>query len=411
MQKPKLKLTKYLRQNAVTRPLENFRRASEPRRAVIIPAMAESSFLPATLESLAANPAAVQRSTLVLVVVNQPEEPPANQESEPNAFLKITKDNQKTLTWLRQHYGDFLFQLMWIDAASPGLELPGAGGVGAARKIGCDSLINEFIAAQSMNVEAVKFVFLHLDADTLTANDYLQTAPAELLAARTDGAVIDFEHQRADDQIANRAIETFEQYLRYVVRGLRFAGSPYAFHTIGSAMACTAAGYIRAGGVSPKNQAGEDFYFLQQLAKNGGITEILETKVFPSARLSERNPYGTGHALRDIMREGEENYQVYAPESFAALKNWLDTVQEHPDLEAEKLLNLVAIPEVRKFVITKGFTKVWPRLQRQHEDRNRRLKAFHEWFDALATIRLIRHLTRTQYPPKRLSQAGTEREV
>jgi len=47
---------------------------------------------------------------------------------------------------------------------------------------------------------------------------------------------------------------------------LQQAGSPYAYHTIGSAFACRAEAYIAAGGMN-RRHAAEDFYFLQQLAK------------------------------------------------------------------------------------------------------------------------------------------------
>ena len=63
--------------------------------------------------------------------------------------------------------------------------------------------------------------------------------------------------------------------------------------TIGSAFAVTANAYIKRGGMT-RSQAGEDFYFLQTLAQIGTVGEITTTKVYPSARLSDRIPFGTG---------------------------------------------------------------------------------------------------------------------
>jgi len=52
-------------------------------------------------------------------------------------------------------------------------------------------------------------------------------------------------------------------------------------------IACTAQAYIAVGGMV-RRQAGEDFYFLQKLAKRGPIHEIADTTVRPSPRRSDR---------------------------------------------------------------------------------------------------------------------------
>ena len=48
--------------------------------------------------------------------------------------------------------------------------------------------------------------------------------------------------------------------------GLGFAGSPYAYHSVGSTLAVRAEAYAIVRGV-PKRAAGEDFYLLDKLAK------------------------------------------------------------------------------------------------------------------------------------------------
>ena len=47
---------------------------------------------------------------------------------------------------------------------------------------------------------------------------------------------------------------------------MKYARSPYAFHTIGSTMAVSANHYAKVRGF-PKREAGEDFYLLNKLAK------------------------------------------------------------------------------------------------------------------------------------------------
>ena len=51
---------------------------------------------------------------------------------------------------------------------------------------------------------------------------------------------------------------------------MKFAGYPWAMYTVGSAFAVTAEAYVKRGGMN-RRQAGEDFYFLQNLAHIGTV--------------------------------------------------------------------------------------------------------------------------------------------
>ncbi len=110
--------------------------------------------------------------------------------------------------------------------------------------------------------------------------------------------------------------------------GLRFAGSPYAFHTIGSALAIHATAYARVRGF-PKRLAAEDFYLLNKLAKVGTIRSLDGEPIRLSARTSNRTPFGTGHAL--ARARGRERdlapLHVYHPDVFGYLGAWLQTLR------------------------------------------------------------------------------------
>jgi hypothetical protein len=97
----------------------------------VIPALAESATLFATLSSLAANPPEMCERFLVLVVVNQGVDAPAADKADNLVTLKLlAAGDDPRLSRLR---------LAWVDAASPGLEMPvKGGGVGLARRIGLD---------------------------------------------------------------------------------------------------------------------------------------------------------------------------------------------------------------------------------------------------------------------------------
>jgi hypothetical protein len=247
----------------------------------VIPSLAESGSLQATLESLAGNPPELLRKTLVVVVVNHRED--ADQQDK--------TDNVKTLGMLPVLARRLPMNLAWVDAASPGLELPVRdGGVGMARKIGFD------LALPHLAWDAEGAVLISLDADTLVGPDYLPAIFGHFGRSAAGGAVIPFCHREAMTPEGQEIIVRYELFLRCYVLGLSYAGSPYAFHSVGSAMACSGAAYLRAGGMNNR-RAGEDFYFLQHLSKTSGIGQVKGTVVYPTVF-----PSGPGEPCRGALQ-------------------------------------------------------------------------------------------------------------
>jgi hypothetical protein len=117
------------------------------------------------------------------------------------------------------------------------------------------------------------------------------------------------------------AIINYELHQRYYLEAVRYTGYPYAYHTVGSAFAVRAAAYCRQGGMS-KRQAGEDFYFIQKVAMQGNFSECHSTTVHPSARPSDRVPFGTGPAVARQLAEPDAPYLTYAPELFRHLRTF-----------------------------------------------------------------------------------------
>ena len=384
----------YLRKRGKVR---NFSVIPEPesafRQAVVIPALAESQDLSRTLDSLAANPVNLLAQTLVVVVINNrpvataPPDQAAGRQEEAD-------DNRRTLDWLAEYRQQTRLRLTWIDAASPRLELPEKGGVGLARKIGCDSVLSWLAGQLELKPD---FVFFSLDADTLVRPDYLETGTAGLRRSGMAGATLEFRHQPAATASLQTAIDDYERFLRYYVNGLREAGSPYAFQTIGSCLAFTAVGYVRAGGFPASRQAGEDFYFCQELVKNGGLCELRNTMVFPSSRLSLRVPFGTGPRLIETINS-ESPMQAYDPRVFTALKEWLDAMANGPERTAAEILNALTVPETVEFLTARHFPAVWPRFQEQFKTPTAIVAAGHCWFDGFVTLKLIHHLTARRWP-------------
>lgn len=393
----------YLQKRAVRGP---WRIEGHPPRdcrgAVVIPALAESERLFATLASLQANPPELLERFLVLVVVNHRQDAAAGDKA----------DNHRTLRQLAERGAGFP-GLAWVDAAGEGLELPAkGGGVGLARKIGLD------LALPCLDWRADPLLTC-LDADTLVRADYLPAVCGHFAPGVSGAAVVPFCHPPVADEAGQRAMVAYELFLRAHVLGLELAGSPYAFHTVGSTMACRALDYVRAGGMN-RRQAGEDFYFLQQVAKIAGVRRVKGTVVYPSARASDRTPFGTGRSVAQLAGEGCPAKLYYDPRCYAVLGRWLQLMAEAGSLDGAQLLERAAAidPALEEFLVREGLPAVLPGLRRNHGDSQRLLAALHGWFDGLKTVRLVHHLTDRRWPrqvatealPPLLLLAGLEAE-
>ncbi len=345
--------------------------------AVIIPACAERQSLPQTLASLAANPDSELRRWLVVVVINQP----------PGAEASLVAENLQTLDWLNNGGAPAALQLAWVDAASAGMLLPQKdAGVGLARKLGCDLALTRL-------AEEGPGLLAWLDADTLVDPSYLPALREHFNSSETGGATLPFAHQPAATPAAQVAIDHYELYLRHYVFGLQLAASPYAYHSIGSTIACRASAYMAAGGMN-RRRAGEDFYFLQQLAKTCGVEQLGGTLVQPSARTSQRVPFGTGEKVARLLN-GEAAVSFYPPQAFQILGFWLQLAGRWPAPAAAELLSELGevCNEAAAFMAEAGFRDTWPKLVTQHRQPAALQRAFHGWFDALKTLRLIRRLS------------------
>ncbi|HTP64664.1 MAG TPA: hypothetical protein VMJ66_04670 [Geobacteraceae bacterium] len=353
--------------------------------AVVIPALAESAHLFETLRTLAANPAHILARFLVLVVVNHREDASGGDKEDNHATLGQLADASRELPGLR---------LTWVDAASPGLELPAkGGGVGLARKIGLD------LALTRLDFTGETPLLISLDADTLVEPSYLRAVTDHFRNSRRGGAVIPFRHRPGVTPAGQDAIDRYELFLRSYVLGLSLAGSPYAFHTVGSAMACTATAYIRMGGMN-RRAAAEDFYFLQQLHRTAGVEQIRGTTVYPSARPSHRVPFGTGRSVSRALYGENGGQTFYRPDCFHILGQWLASASEGTEGSTADLPAQAAeiSPHLAAYLEEASFAGAWEGLRDNHAQGEPLRRAFHGWFDGLRTMKLIHHLSAAAFP-------------
>jgi hypothetical protein len=398
-------VTKYLQTRAVQGPWEiSGCNGTGFSGAVVIPALAEYGNLFDTLGSLAANPPEYLDRFLVLVVVNHREDAEANDKEDNYETLRRLTVGDPELSPLR---------LAWVDAATPGKVMPAkGGGVGLARKIGLD------LALARLAFGKGRPLLVCLDADTLVEPSYLPVIAAHFRFSSGGGAVIPFRHRPGATPAGQEAIERYELFLRSYVLGLSLAGSPYAFQTVGSAMACSAEAYVRMGGMN-RRPAAEDFYFLQQLHRTAGVEELRGTTVHPSARPSHRVPFGTGRSISRTLLGESSAIMFYHPDCYRILGEWLQVVAGNRCSDAFPLMAKAAAvsPHLQGYLEVSGFPCAWERLRNNNRSSETLLSAFHGWFDALRTMKLIHHLSATHLPrcgpeegvPPLLERAGLER--
>jgi hypothetical protein len=375
--------------------------------AIVIPALAERSSLFRTLASIARNPSRDLQRTLVICVVNNHRPPLA-------AGTEIL-DNQETLQALKslmfRHpaypiHPDNLLQdlrkitgsglrLAFIDASSAGLEIPDKdGGVGTARKIGMDAAL-DIIDTQGEGGG----IICCLDADTLVEENYVSAVCKHFSKTGDPGAVVAYAHQKPANRDIEAAICCYEIFLRSYVMGLSYAGSPYAFHSIGSTMVCTAKGYLGVRGMN-RRTAAEDFYFLNKLAKIGNIGTISETIVFPSARPSKRVPFGTGRRVLRFMTGGIDEYHIYDPRIFIILGEWLNRMGDDPDKDLKAIMTGARRIHVclEEYLCLSRFNMDWQIIRQNCSDPGHLRRQFHVWFDGLRTLKMVHHLSRSAFP-------------
>jgi glycosyltransferase involved in cell wall biosynthesis len=226
-------------------------------------------------------------------------------------------------------------------------------GVGLARKTGLDEAVLRF-----NHFNNTSGIVVSLDSDSLVEPNYLIEIEKHFKQnPKHVGATIKVEHQK--DGLSERqklGIDLYEKYLHYYKDALHFTGYPQAMITIGSAFAVTAEAYVKRGGMN-RRQAGEDFYFLQNLAQLGTVGEINTTRVFPSARLSNRVPFGTGAAIQKWMAGTEDLTKTYNFKAFADLKTLFDTKERlFQSGETGFTAVITDLPEsVRQFVLLDNF--------------------------------------------------------
>jgi hypothetical protein len=280
-------------------------------------------------------------------------------------------------------------------------------GAGMARKIGMDEAIRRFNAINKPTGTIVS-----LDSDCLVSSNYLQQIETCFEENKSCFAVtINFKHrfEEMNDPKQKRGIQLYEDYLHYYKNALDFTGFPDSIYTIGSAFAVRAEAYVKQGGMN-RRQAGEDFYFLNKLTKLGQITELTEAFVYPSARVSDRVPFGTGAAMTKWMNEAEDLNLTYNFAAFLDLKqlfNQVDSLFRLSEANYSKFKS--SLPDsIQDYIQTLDFQVKLAEINQNSSTLISFRKRFFQFFDAFIILRFLNLAHQKYYPRQRLVEAITQ---
>jgi hypothetical protein len=336
-------------------------------------------------------------NALLILVVNQPE------------TVEHCDNNDVILGWLKTTASKSISQemcfrnvggahVLLIDRTQS--RIPVAQGVGLARKIGADC------AHSLITRGAIKSPWIFsTDADAYLPQDYFRAADGH---AGCSAVIYPFEHIASGNADIDIATALYELRLHNYIAGLRQAGSPYAFHTLGSTLAVDATHYAAAHGF-PKRAGGEDFYLLNKLAKLAPVKSLQQPLLQLQARASHRVPFGTGPAVTKLAASEDMLLQplFYHANCFGILKDWLDFFAQC----ANRIYGNQPVDQWRSWLLSRDnnsselllqiidaeeFETILHKARRQCSDAAALQRYLHTWFDGFRTLKLV-HAARDKH--------------
>lgn len=381
---------------------------------VVIPAHDENSDFLLRLSQHSSLKEAAQQVLLILVV-NRPDGSPPNPHNQQLCRSVLNSNlvtNKEHLTLAKFNK----LNILLVDRSSSENTIALKHGVGLARKIGSDIAVK----LHHMNKLDTNW-FYSTDADAYLPNNYFSDVIFTASQQNSISAcVFNFSHQRQPNPVSE-ATCMYETALKYYRSGLEWAGSPYAFYTLGSTLAITIDAYCKVRGF-PKRPAGEDFYLLNKLAKVGNVVFRPDIHIELEARLSQRVPFGTGPAVQEILNlhNNNQEYCYYDPKIFIFLKQWLDWITHSSNhyfaartskkpvttvIKAHFSLATAELPnEVILAAESLSFIKFIEHAAQQCHNEKNFLNHFHDWFDGFKTLKFIHYIQAQYLPSKTLQQ-------
>ena len=362
----------------------------EMKLCVIIPCYDEPDVL-LTLNSLK-NCHAPQYPIEVILVINAGLQ-------EYNVHVRNRHSYEEVLRWQRVNSPHWLSLYVMLANDLPAKH----AGVGLARKIGMDEALRRFVRIK------YKGMLVCLDADCTVAPNYLQVLESVHIKEAPASTSIHFEHQykKINDGRLQIGIIYYELFLRYYANALGYSGYPFSMHTVGSSMTVRADTYALSGGMN-RRKAGEDFYFLHKVAPMGKFSNISDTCVYPSARISARVPFGTGKAQQEWLLNPKSRSYTYHIDIFDKLKGFLEMVPSLYSVDVPAIESVLSqlSPSIRDFLIKQEFLTKMVEINTHSNTYNAFSKKFFAWFDGFKVLKFVHFCKDHYYKPMELTKAS-----
>lgn len=362
--------------------------------AVVIPCLNEPNLL-RTINSLQGCKAP-GKSVEVIIVINASE----------TAGSEIVARNQKTFDEIRDWEKTNPFSFFKIQTLVAN-QLPRKdAGAGLARKIGMDEAIRRF-----ERIGNYSGIIVSLDADTIVEPNYF-TEIEKFFHEQpmADGCNIFFEHPAHGDEFNQTiydGIVLYELFLRYYIQALRTIKYPFSFHTIGSGFAVKSDAYVRQGGMN-KRTAGEDFYFLQKLIPHGRFFELNTTAVYPSPRVSDRVPFGTGAAMKEFVVKPGKEILAYHPKSFEEINRFMQKIEVFFNSEIYDEDNFTQDACLREFLKMQKFSEKLKEIKLNSRGLESFRKRFFNWFNAFRVFKFLNYAHENCYEKLPVNKAALD---
>ncbi len=341
---------------------------------IIIPVFNEYDYLLKTLMSINKQKNSLLNNTLIVLVIN----------NSVNAERSVKKNNESTNQLIKSY--QFNFEYVVLDYYSTGYELPNKkAGVGIARKIGMDYCLKYSLENS---------LLFSLDADTLISKNYLSHIIEYYNQTNFNTCIVKFSHQKSSNPKIEHAIRLYEKTLYSIADNIKKCKSPYGYVSMGSTIICKVKAYIAVGGM-PKKTAAEDFYFMQALAKYDSVCFIDDYLVYPSSRLEMRVYLGTGFRLLQYNENKKFIDLNFSENCFMILKKIIEFVDNHYKASYDfflKELNKNFDDKICNFLYQHDIKKIWNKINNNAKSKKQFMIFFHQWFDALKVMQLLKFL-------------------
>lgn len=291
-------------------------------------------------------------------------------------------------TWRRKNLNCF-FRIYYFDAGQPAID---DWGVGLARKTGMDEALRRFDLINNPDG-----LIVSLDADCTVDKNYFTKLYSDFYKRKERKACsIKFEHPLHGNEFPADVyayIIMYELHMRYFYQAVQFTGYPFAFHTIGSAMAFRASSYLKAGGMSRK-EAGEDFYFIQKLIPMGGYFALNSTTVHPSPRTSDRVPFGTGAVVSKLIDSSAGYLPTYNPEAFRELRKLFSSVMQSSDADGTgtEAFYKTLPAGIRSYISYSEWHEKLAEIRDNTSTKDSFVKRFYAWFNMFRIVKYLNHV-------------------